>query len=293
MLLSTPLIFLGERVPEKDNERGGTLLWFEILVAAMERAGPTFIKLGQWAASRSDIFPSVLCEMMSRLHSNAPAHSLEETKAIIESSFDPLRFEDIFESFSPEPLGTGAIAQVYKGKLRPDLTPPEFDDEELNFRRELGKAVGRLVRRGPEKVPSTEVAIKVLHPRVDKIIHRDLAIMGFFAWAIDLIPTMEWLDLPNEVQKFGEMMRLQLDLRIEANNLSTFRSKFLDRSTVTFPAPYTEFSTRQVLIEEFAHGIPLDAILENGGGSFQAELADMGLDAFLVSYMHDTRVIGQ
>jgi len=77
------------------------------------------------------------------------------------------------------------------------------------------------------------------------------------------------------------MMRLQLDLRIESANLSIFRKNFKTRTTAWFPYPYTEFTTREVLIEEFAQGIPLSDFMENGGGIFQQEIANEGLDAFL------------
>ncbi|KAA8576738.1 hypothetical protein EYC84_006806 [Monilinia fructicola] len=77
------------------------------------------------------------------------------------------------------------------------------------------------------------------------------------------------------------MMRLQLDLRIEAANLSIFRKNFKPRTTAWFPFPYTQFTTRQVLVEEFAQGIPLSDFMENGGGVFQQDIADEGLDAFL------------
>ena len=40
-----PLIFIGSRDPNRDNERTGTLWWYEFLVKQMERAGPTFIKV--------------------------------------------------------------------------------------------------------------------------------------------------------------------------------------------------------------------------------------------------------
>lgn len=284
VVLAVPVAFVGGRVKERHNERRGTLLWYKLLVKAMESAGPAFIKLGQWAASRTDIFPTELCALMGVLHSNAPAHAFEETKRIIEAAFGTDSFEDIFEYFDKEPLGTGAIAQVYRGKLREGISPPSFDEEEMDFRRELKMTVDKLVKRAPAKVPNKEVAIKVLHPNVDRLVHRDLRIMNFFAQVLNLIPTVEWLSLPDEVLRFGEMMRLQLDLRIEANNLATFRHKFKDRTTVYFPIPYTEYSTREVLVEEYAHGVPLEAFLENGGGSFQKDIADMGLDAFLVSF---------
>ncbi len=222
---------------------------------------------------------------MSNLHSHAPAHSLRATKRIIRKAFGGREFSEIFEEFDEEPLGVGAIAQVYKAKLRPNLAVPGDVDvqQPQNLRQNIRKNVDALVKSSPQRVPSSYVAIKVLHPRVERIVRRDLRIMGFFAAVINAIPTMEWLSLPDEVTQFGEMMRLQLDLRIEAANLSNFRKNFRSRTTAWFPYPYTEYTTRQVLIEEFAHGIPLDAFLENGGGVFQQEIADEGLDAFLVS----------
>ena len=221
---------------------------------------------------------------MSSLHSNAPAHSLRETKRIIVDAFDGRPFEDIFEEFQKKPLGVGAIAQVYKAKLKPDLAATGGSDVEKprpNITQRVRKNVDVLVKSTPRRVPSSYVAIKVLHPKVERIVRRDLRIMAFFARILNAIPTFEWLSFPDEVAQFGEMMRLQLDLRIEAANLTLFRKNFHDRTTAGFPYPYSDYTTRQVLIEEFAHGIPLAAFLEDGGGVFQQELANEGLDSFL------------
>ncbi|KAL8817794.1 MAG: hypothetical protein Q9223_003439 [Gallowayella weberi] len=279
-----PVIWLGRRVKDRDNERSGTLWWYSYLVRSMERAGPAFIKLGQWAASRTDIFPQEMCNRMSSLHSNAPAHSLAATKRTIVKAFGGRKFDDIFDEFQEKPLGVGAIAQVYKAKLKPDIAmqgDDDIDPDPPNLRQRMRKNVEVLVKSTPSRVPSNYVAIKVLHPKVERVVRRDLKIMTFFAAIINAIPTMEWLSLPDEVAQFGEMMRLQLDLRIESANLTMFRKKFKDRTTAWFPYPYASYTTRQVLIEEFAQGIPLAAFLEDGGGIFQQEIADEGLDAFL------------
>lgn len=285
VILAVPTIWLGSRVPDRDNERSGTLWWYRFLVQSMELAGPAFIKLGQWAASRSDIFPTEMCETMSRLHSHAPAHSLHATKRIVQAAFDGRPFEEIFDQFDEKPLGVGAIAQVYRAKLKPDLAAPGevdvTDHERQTAGRRVRKNVDTVLKSSPKRVPSSYVAIKVLHPGVERTVRRDLRIMGFFATVLNAIPTIHWLSLPDEVSQFGEMMRLQLDLRIEAANLSLFRKHFRDRSTASFPFPYTEFTTRNVLVEEFAQGIPLADFLENGGGVFQHDIAAEGLDAFL------------
>ena len=225
-----------------------------------------------------------MCSVMSSLHSDAPAHSLEATKRTIIKAFNGRPFEDIFEEFQEKPLGVGAIAQVYKAKLKPYLTALGDEDlgqEPQNIRRRVRKNVDAFVKSTPQRVPSSYVAIKVLHPKVEKLVRRDLKIMAFFAAALNAIPTIEWLSLPDEVEQFGEMMRLQLDLRIESANLTMFRKNFKDRTTAWFPYPYGDYTTRQVLVEEFAQGIPLAAFLEDGGGVFQQAIADEGLDAFL------------
>ncbi|KAF1987203.1 putative ubiquinone biosynthesis protein [Aulographum hederae CBS 113979] len=283
VIVTIPVIWIGKRQKDKDDERTGTIWWYGFLVASMERAGAAFIKLGQWAASRTDIFPTEMCIIMSSLHSHAPAHSLAKTKKIVEKAFGGRKFEDIFEEFQEKPLGVGAIAQVYKAKLKPDLAAPgqTAGDEPENLSERVMKNVNVAIKSTPARVPSTYVAIKVLHPKVERIVRRDLRIMGFFASIINAIPTMEWLSFPDEVAQFGEMMRLQLDLRIESANLSIFRKNFKSRTTAWFPYPYSDYTTRQVLVEEFATGIPLEHFLENGGGVFQKEIADEGLDAFL------------
>ncbi|KAB5566163.1 ABC1 family-domain-containing protein [Coniochaeta sp. 2T2.1] len=293
VMITVPVMWIGKRQPDHDNERSGTLWWYGFLVRAMEWAGPAFIKLGQWAASRSDIFPTELCEIMSKLHSNAPAHSLHATKRTVEKAFDGRRFEDIFDEFDKKPLGVGAIAQVYKAKLKPDLAAPgdvDARDHPKNLRRQVKRNIDTALKSSPKRVPSSYVAIKVLHPGVERTVRRDLRIMGFFASVLNVVPTMEWLSLPDEVTQFGEMMKLQLDLRIEAANLAIFRKNFKDRTTTWFPFPYTEFTTRNVLIEEFAQGIPLADFIENGGGVFQQDIATEGLDSFLRMLLLDNFV---
>ncbi|KAK3181979.1 hypothetical protein K4F52_006718 [Lecanicillium sp. MT-2017a] len=292
VIISVPAIWIGARDAERDHERSGTLWWYNFLVKAMELAGPAFIKLGQWAASRTDIFPNELCDTMSKLHSHAPAHSMRVTRETVEAAFNRRSFDEIFEEFDEKPLGVGAIAQVYKAKLKPDLAAP--DDDVSSRPRALTENVKHnvhtVLKSSPDRVPSTYVAVKVLHPHVERTVRRDLRIMGFFAAALNAIPTIEWLSLPGEVQQFGEMMKLQLDLRIEAANLARFRQNFKDRSTAWFPYPYTDFTTRNILIEEFAQGIPLADFMENGGGVFQHDIADEGLDAFLRMLLIDNFV---
>lgn len=153
-------------------------------------------------------------------------------------------------------------------------------------------AIARTALEDPAPtVPTASVAIKIKHPKVDKLIARDLAIMNFFACFIGLFPGMEWLSLQEEVQVFGSMMHGQLNLRTEADNLVKFEEHFAGRKEpVGFPRPLCEFSTHDILVEEFQHALPLEAFLRNGGGPFDDQLAELGLDAFLNMLLLDNFV---
>lgn len=292
VLLVSPICWFGRR-GKKNGERvrSGASLWYRYLRWSTEIAGASFIKLGQWAASRTDIFPKEMCEELGHLHSNARPHSLHSTKKIISKSFG-LPFEDIFDEFNEKPLGVGAIAQVYIGKLSSKaIANVRDEDEETKPEQFLDRIL--VTEHNNPLTANQHVAIKVLHPNVEVNINRDLKIMSFFANLINIVPTMEWLSLPDEVEQFSILMRLQLDLRIEGLNLARFRKNFKSRLDIHFPKPYLNFTTRDVLVEEFIHAVPMSKLLslnDNFGKNLSKEVSDKGLDAFLKMLILDNFV---
>ena len=89
---------------------------------SLEKAGPCFIKFGQWAATRQDLFPQEFCVALSRLQNETEAHSLDYTLHLLRSTY-AVPLEDVFESFEKSPIGSGCIAQVYKAKLKSQFFP--------------------------------------------------------------------------------------------------------------------------------------------------------------------------
>jgi aarF domain-containing kinase len=224
---------------------------------------PHCLQLAQWAGSRRDLFPAALCKIFARLHANGRPHPFAHTRRAVCAAFHVPDtdddFDSLFKAFGHEPMGVGAVAQVYKAVLNPRLLAHESDAEKA-------------------------VAVKVLHPKAAKMIYRDLRLMALFAALLDCIPGVEWLSLPDEVEEFGKLMKSQLDLRGEAANLVRFRANFAQRrhEDVDFPRPLTLFTSRHVLVEEFEDAIPLRAFLNASGGPFDDRIAHLGLDTFLV-----------
>eukprot|EP00775_Hariotina_reticulata_P012052 gene12052-12194_t len=55
-------------------------MWLVLLRLSLEVSGPAFIKWGQWAATRHDLFPHDVCDALEQLHTNAPAHGFRWVK---------------------------------------------------------------------------------------------------------------------------------------------------------------------------------------------------------------------
>ncbi|KAI0094283.1 hypothetical protein BDY19DRAFT_912075 [Irpex rosettiformis] len=288
VIFTTPMLLVGEPQRTLGGDRWGAVWWYGFLTAQMQRAGPTFVKLAQWAASRADLFPALLCERLGALHSRGRAHSLAHTKRVIERVFER-PFNEVFEEFDETPIGTGAIAQVYKATLKQDLVPPSHLPSRQA--RTSGIPLPPNILPPPPVAPTNTVAIKILHPKVDKMIRRDLRIMSFFAHVLTWIPGMEWLSLPEEVDVFGKMMHEQLDLRNEGRNLEEFEKKFMVRRLpVIFPLPLQNWSTKDVLVEEYQNALSMEDFLKNGAGPYSQTLAEVGLDAFLNMLLLDNFV---
>ncbi|KAI0347771.1 ABC1-domain-containing protein [Trametopsis cervina] len=288
VLLSAPMLLVGEPERALGGDRWGAVWWYGFMTSQMQRAGPTFVKLAQWAASRADLFPALLCERMGALHSRGKAHSFRHTKGVIERVFQK-SFDDVFEEFDETPIGIGAIAQVYRATLKRDLVPPSHLPNRQA--RTSGIPLPPAIIQPPPAVPTNAVAIKILHPKVDNMIRRDLRIMSFFAHTLSWIPGVQWLSLPEEVEVFGQMMHDQLDLRNEARNLEEFEKRFAGRRLpVMFPIPLQNWSTKSVLIEEYQNALSLEYFLRNGAGPYSDTLAEVGLDAFLNMLLLDNFV---
>lgn len=45
VIVTIPAIWFGNKLPDRDNERSGTIWWYGFLVSGMERAGAAFIKV--------------------------------------------------------------------------------------------------------------------------------------------------------------------------------------------------------------------------------------------------------
>jgi len=228
----------------------------------IEQAGPTAIKWVQWATTRQDLFSPEFCQYFGKLRDETVGHGWESTKTMLEEDLGPLANSLELEN---TPIGSGCIAQVYRGKLK--------------------EPVGQFTA-------GTELAIKVQHPDIWQKVCTDFYLLGKVAQVLESIPVLNlrYLALVDTVRQFRDIMLPQLDLTLEAQHLQRFNRDFASNDRVNFPHPLNYLTTKRVLTETFLRGKP---ILEfnTAPEPVRKELAHLGVELtlrmiFLNDFLH-------
>jgi len=225
-LLATPLALAAPF--RRWSRRFDEMLWRYALWAT-QAAGPTCVKLAQWASSRDDRFPAIFCEKFSRLQDDAKRHRWVDTERALDLTLpgwrDVLDFED-----RANPIGTGCVAQVYKATLARDVP-------------DGGGGVGDVV------------AVKVVHPEARRRVHVDLLLLRAVANAVEFaFPAARWCSLVDAVEEFSNTLENQMDMRREADHLARFARNFKDVKDVSFPRPRRPLCSDDILVEDFVRG---------------------------------------
>jgi ubiquinone biosynthesis protein len=195
------------------------------LSRAIDRLGPSYVKLGQFLSTRPDIVGGKVAVELEQLQDRVAPMSREMAVAIIEASFGT-KIELLFESFG-EPVAAASIAQVHRAEVKIDegMRP---------------------------------VAVKVLRAGTERRFARDLADMLFAArFAESLTPEFRRLRLTQVVETLARSVRIEMDFRLEAAAASEFAENSSKDPEVRAPAIDWNRTTREVMTMEWIDGVPL------------------------------------
>ena len=196
----------------------------------IELLGPSYIKLAQWASTRPDLFPEDLTVRLERLQDATSKRPWSTAETSLRREFG----ED-WESYltlDKVPIGSGCIAQVYKGKFRRDPSTPAGTGE-------------------------IDVAVKLIHPDIEESLDQDMDILKAFTWLVEQIPQLRYLSLSGCEEQFTKSMRDQLDLTKEAAHMQRFANDFKANPQVAFAEPLAGFTKPHALVETLMTGEPI------------------------------------
>ena len=113
-LPSTPrMVFGAARLIERRDRRGRAAP--ERLTVALNRLGPSYVKLGQFLATRPDIVGEEAADALGRLRDEIAPFPEAEARAVVEKALGK-PVDALFASFSP-PVAAASIAQVHKAEI--------------------------------------------------------------------------------------------------------------------------------------------------------------------------------
>ena len=219
----------------------------ERLAHAFERLGPATIKLGQVLSTRADIFGKTFADDLGRLKDRLPPFPTAVARAAIAKTLDR-EIDTLFLDFS-EPIGAASLAQAHAATL----------------------ADGR------------KVAVKVLRPGIERLVVKDLEMLGLAARLIErLAPPARRLEPKALIATVARSMMLELDLRLEAAGASELSEIMAKDGFMQAPKVVWQGVGRRALTLEWAGGVGLsDPGALDQPGIDRRGLADNLVRAFL------------
>ena len=206
-------------------ERPSSTIASNRLAAALTRLGPTYVKLGQFLATRPDVVGVALARDLESLQDKMAPFPQRDAERMVEAAFGrPL--PDTFAGFGP-PVAAASIAQVHRAEVATDA--------------------GRRA-----------VAVKVLRPGIE---HRCKVDLDAFAFAARQAETLSAearrLRLSEVVETLRRSVTIEMDMRLEAAALSEMAENTKDDPDFRVPAVDWERTARDVLTLEWIDAVPL------------------------------------
>jgi len=187
---------------------------------SLEDLGPIFIKFGQMVSTRRDLLPDDIADELAKLQDNVPPFSSTIAINQIEQAFEQ-PISELFLNFDETPLAAASIAQVHAATL-------------LN-----GK----------------EVVVKILRPKIEKIIQRDVNLLTTIAKLAQRFSKDGKRLRPVEVaDEFRKTIFDELDLMREAANASELRRNFINSEQLYVPEIHWDYCRQNVMVIERIHG---------------------------------------
>ncbi len=217
----------------------------EKATSLLEDLGPTFVKMGQIAANRSDVIPPAYADAFKRLRADVPPMPFSTVLVTIEESLGhPWR--ETFSCIEEKPLGSASIAQVHRARIAPHAVG------------DAGAGTGAAAVPLPADAPKagSYVAIKVRRPHVVEQMTQDLALIRQAVALVGLTRATDGikLSLDDLVTELERTTRQELDFCVEQHNLVRFRQFLDDQPGVESPRPYPHLSSDDVLVMDFVEG---------------------------------------
>ena len=228
----------------------------EKLCDALEGMGTTFIKLGQFLATRPDIIGEDLTNDLEKLQDKLPAFDIHQAKNIIRKELGEDQFKDIFDISTP--IAAASIAQVHIAKIKVENK-------------------------------NKEVAIKILRPDIEKLFNEELDALMLFAYIVEsFVSKAKRLKLVEVVHLLREITNIEMDLRFEAAAANELYENTKNDKGFNVPKIYWNFTSKRILTLDKVNGVSIreQKLIQESGIDLK-KLAESLIQHFLKQAVRD------
>ena len=198
----------------------------ERLRDALQTLGPVFVKFGQMLSTRRDLLPLDISGPLAELQDRVRPFPGDVSKGIIERNLG-CSVDEVFSEFDAEPMASASVAQVHAARLK----------------------------------TGEEVIVKVIRPKIEKVIEEDLKLMMTIAKFVEKnFLDGKRLKLVQVVTDYRMTILDELDLMREAANTALIRRNFADSPICYVPQIYWDHTRRDVMVEERIYGVPISRL---------------------------------
>jgi len=197
----------------------------ERLCKSIENMGTTFIKLGQFLATRPDIIGEPLSKQLEKLQDRLPPFSTDIAKQTIKNELGEKNFNSII-NFS-ESVAAASIAQVHKAQIN--------EGNEIK-----------------------DVAIKILRPNIKKTFNEEIDALMLLAYFIEsFIKKTKRLKIVEVVFLLKEITNHEMDLRFEAAAANEFAENTKNDIGFQVPKTYWNYTSENILTLDWIDGVSI------------------------------------
>lgn len=199
----------------------------------LQNMGPSFVKIGQFMSSRSDIFGKEFTNQLKSLQDQVKPFDREVAQQIIDSHDLPL------QTFNAEPIASASIGQVHYAELQ----------------------------------NGDKVVVKIKRPFIKDTVEEDfLLLRGITSLLKKLSNHRRVMELDILFKEYYDLLLEEIDYEAEMTNMKIFKRAFRAEKWLKVPKVYDDLCSQDIIVMEYVPAIKINNTRELEKANFDTAI---------------------
>ena len=187
--------------------------------------GPTFVKIGQIASSRVDLYPLEFTQQLESLQDNVPPIDKNVVRLMVRKHLN----SNVFSYFDYEPFKSASVGQVHRAKLS----------------------------------TGEEVVVKLKRPNIYNIMKNDTDTIREIVEFLEKMGVVTGTNTGYVLDESIDFLLAESDYKKEIDNAKNFKKKMKKIKWMKVPRIYTDISSENMIVMEYVPSEKLENITDS------------------------------